>query len=270
MAIMKSKNICKFVPSYTSSPLIPIKFILESDAKCMKNLEPQPFHRMILITQQTGTLILGGHRHLCSTGDILLLFDHETYTFDGEEHFQYMYIDFKGPRSDELFRRFGIHKSNRQFSGFDGLIPFWIESLSRASKENIDLVAESVLLFTFAKFTSESAKFNSCINEIIEITEQDFFNPELSISFIAEQLGYNAKYLSHIFKQKTGLGYTEYLQNFRIKYAISLFENGIDSIKNVALLSGFTDPLYFSTVFKNKIGIPPKQYIKNLYEKLSK
>ncbi|MDD6478723.1 MAG: AraC family transcriptional regulator [Oscillospiraceae bacterium] len=41
----------------------------------------------------------------------------------------------------------------------------------------------------------------------------------------------------------------------------------MDSIKNVALLSGFTDPLYFSTVFKNKTGSSPKTYIKNLFKK---
>ena len=60
-----------------------------------------------------------------------------------------------------------------------------------------------------------------------------------------------------------GVGYTEYLRTYRIKYAVSLFEHGIDSVKNVALLSGFTDPLYFSTVFKKHIGSSPKNYIKN-------
>ena len=46
-----------------------------------------------------------------------------------------------------------------------------------------------------------------------------------------------------------------------IKYAVSLFDHGIDSVKNVALLSGFQDPLYFSSVFKNVIGVSPTQYI---------
>ena len=148
-------------------------------------------------------------------------------------------------------------------------LPAWTESLLRASETTIDLVSESILLYTFSKLNSEYTKSDDCINKIIEITEEDFSDPQLSISFIAEELGYNPKYLSHIFKKKSGIRYTEYLQNFRIKYAISLLENGIDSIKNVALLSGYTDPLYFSTVFKNKIGVSPKTYIKNLYEKLS-
>ena len=218
-------------------------------------------------TRQQGKFNLNGRFYDCFTGDIIIFFENETYFFEGKKDFQYIYIDFKGLRAEELFRRFGINKSRRIFSGFDGLVPMWQESLSRASKQNIDLAAESILLYTFSRFTEGNSKKDNCINEIVEITEEEFSDPQLSISFIAEQLGYNSKYLSHIFKKKTGIGYTEYLQTFRIKYAVSLFEHGIDSIKNVALLSGFTDPLYFSTVFKNKIGISPKNYIKNLSNK---
>ena len=266
---MKSKNICKFVPADMTGQLMPTQFILETNPRAMRHSEPKPVHRIVLITNQSGKLNLNTASYPCSVGNVIILFENETYFFEGEVGFQYMYIDFKGLRSYELFRRFGINESNRIFSGLDGLIPLWMESLSRASKENIDLVSESILLYTFSRLNYEHEKYDTCVNKIIEITEEDFSNPQLSISFIAEELGYNSKYLSHVFKKKSGIGYTEYLQNFRIKYAISLFENGIDSIKNVALLSGYTDPLYFSTVFKNKIGVSPKTYIKNLYEKLS-
>ena len=53
----------------------------------------------------------------------------------------------------------------------------------------------------------------------------------------------------------------------RLKFAVSLFDNGIDSVKNVALLSGFSDPLYFSTTFKKIMGKTPKEYKLNLPEK---
>ena len=92
------------------------------------------------------------------------------------------------------------------------------------------------------------------------MSEEQFVNSELSITKIAEKLGYNSKYLSHHFKEKMGVTYSEYLRSLRIKYAVSLFEHGIDSVKNVALLSGFADPLYFSNVFKKCIGVSPTDY----------
>ncbi len=263
------KNICKFVNSDINSQLVPIRYILESDPEVMrKGLHPKS-NRMVLVVQQQGRFNLGGRFVPCSTGDIIVFFENETYYFEGDEGFKYMYIDFTGLRSAELFRRFGINESNRVLSGFDGLIPLWMESLSRASEKNIDLAAESILLYTFSRFTENGSKKANCINKIIEMTEEEFSDPYLSISTIADALGYNSKYLSHIFKEEMGVGFTEYLRTYRIKYAVSLFEHGIDSIKNVALLSGFTDPLYFSTVFKNHIGVSPKSYIKSFYNKQS-
>ena len=96
------------------------------------------------------------------------------------------------------------------------------------------------------------------------ISEEQLTDSDLSIAKIAENLGYNSKYLSHFFKEKTGITYSEYLRTLRINYAVSLFEHGIDSVKSVALLSGFTDPLYFSTVFKKSIGVSPKDYKRRL------
>jgi len=58
------------------------------------------------------------------------------------------------------------------------------------------------------------------------------------------------------------VGYTEYLRNIRLKYAVSLLNHGIESVKNIAFLSGFSDPLYFSNVFKKAFGMSPKDYRK--------
>ena len=263
---MYPKNICKIVTQDTSGQLIPKQFILESDVQTMRYGSTNPSNRMVLITRKSGKFEIDNNKYGCTAGDVIVFFQNERYRFEGEEGFQYIYIDFDGMRAEELFLKFGINRSNRIFSGFDGLIPLWTESISRASDENIDLAAESMLLYTFSKFTVSTSKTDNWVNRVLEITENEFSDPQLSISSIAARLSYNPKYLSNGFKKKTGMGYTEYLQAVRIKYAVSLFEHGVDSIKNVALLSGFADPLYFSTVFKKKIGVSPRGYVKNLSE----
>jgi two-component system response regulator YesN len=63
------------------------------------------------------------------------------------------------------------------------------------------------------------------------------------------------------------VSYSEYLRSIRFKYSISLFELGLSSVKNVALLSGFTDPLYFSNAFKKEVGISPKEFIQRISQK---
>ena len=68
--------------------------------------------------------------------------------------------------------------------------------------------------------------------------------------------------LSSLFKKSTGLTYSEYLRSIRIRFAVTLFDSGLELVKNVSLLSGFSDPLYFSAVFKKSVGVSPKEYIK--------
>ena len=218
-------------------------------------------HRMILITQGEGTLCFNGTHIEVTRGSLVFGFEGEEFYLSEIRDTTYMYVDFSGTRAGELLRRFNITCNDRAFCGFDGIIPFWEENLSRASDSTIDLTAESMLLHAFSRLNTSGGLRDDLINQVIEITEEEFTDTELSLSTIANELSYNAKYLSHLFKQKTGVNYSEYLRSVRIRYAVSLFDRGLDSIKNVALLSGFTDPLYFSNVFKKTMGYSPKEYI---------
>ncbi|MBO5295154.1 MAG: helix-turn-helix transcriptional regulator, partial [Clostridia bacterium] len=83
----------------------------------------------------------------------------------------------------------------------------------------------------------------------------------------ADELGYDAKYLSSLFKKKKGIAYTQYLRELRIRHAVFLIEEGIVSVKNAALLSGFRDALYFSKVFTSIQGITPKLYIQQVADR---
>ncbi len=258
---MKNKNICKFI-SETTADIFDIQcFVYESDPKTIKEEFRAKGNRTVLIKQGSGSFIIDRHCVCFETGDLIFIFEGETVSAqtDGCE---YMYISYTGSRSEVLFRRFGINKENRRFSGFDGMIPLWHDSLSRASELSIDLTAEGMLLYAFSRISSVSDEQNTLLNRIIQLTEENFSDPNLSVHSVANELNYNAKYISHFFKGKMSMNYSEYLRNLRIKYAISLFDRGIDLVKNVAALSGFSDPLYFSSVFKKTVGISPKEYAK--------
>ena len=140
------------------------------------------------------------------------------------------------------------------------MIPMWRESILRASESSIDLAAESALLYALSRFSSEEREKGDVVNKAVTYINENFTESDLSLAELAEELGYNSKYLSHIFKEKIGMSFSEYLRTVRIKHAVMLFDHGLDSVKNVALLSGFSDPLYFSSVFKNAVGISPKEY----------
>ena len=227
----------------------------------MKTVFHLKTHRMILVIQGHGTFQIDRTRLPFHSGNLFFVFDGESFSLAEGDDVSYTYVDFEGARADELLRRFDITPHSRSYDGFDGLIPLWQESLSRASKETIDLAAESILLYTFSRLFGAESERNGIIGKIVKITEQSFNDPELTLSAIAEELSYHPKYVSHLFKEKMGISYSEYLRSVRLKYATALFDHGIDSVKNVALLSGFSDPMYFSSVFKKEVGRSPKEYI---------
>lgn len=259
---MKDRNICKFVSPYYTNDFDITCFVYESNPDVMKTPSTLKAHALLLFTKGSGTAVNDDMRTLFSSGTLLFCFKGETLYIESETVCEYMYISFDGTRADTLFNRFHIRRETRCFTGLDGLLPLWKESLSRASEETVDLAAESILLYTFSRLFENCNPQNELIDRIVDLTESHFTDSDLTLTTLAEELGYNAKYLSHLFKKRTGTPYSEYLRTLRIRYAVSLLDNGLDSIKNVALLSGFSDPLYFSTVFKQTIGLSPREYLR--------
>ena len=256
---MKNRNICKFISEIDSDKLITHRFIYETNGLREISKSKLQYNRMFLIVKGEAVFSFVGREKILNTGSLAFGFKDEEFYAEGKDC-EYMYIDFSGPRCESLFRRFGIKAENRCFRNFESIAPLWQESLARASKETIDLAAESILLYTFSRLFGSNMKEHSLINKIIAISEERFTDPDLSLALISDELSYNSKYISHLFKEKMGISYSEYLRSLRLKFAVSLFDRGLDSVKNVALLSGFVDPLYFSTVFKKHIGASPKEY----------
>lgn len=261
---MKSSNICKFTFAKDASDLKVPCFVLESDPNAMEKKITLASHYVILVLEGKGSFQFDNIQFSFSTGDLIFGFKDESFNTHINEKCRYMYIRFTGNRADELLERFNITPQTRHFKNFDGIIPLWQDSLAAANESTIDLASESILLYTFSRLFKNVTERDNIITKILKLSEEKFTDPDLSLATLSDELGYNAKYISRIFKEKMNLSYSEYLRNLRIKYAVSLFEHGIDSVKSVALLSGFADPLYFSTVFKKSLGISPSDYKNSL------
>lgn len=259
---MERDNVCKFNP-YRSSDLISLNFIKECNDTQSRAQRAQ-HHAIHLVFDGRGTLVCDGVAHDIEKGTLFFVCEGEEFSIASRDHetLEYCYISFHGRRANELIFRFNIPE-NKVFYGYGDMIPFWEECQSLAEDSNIDILCELVILYALAKL--KPAKKESCdvVLKMIELTQKNFTDPDLSISAIADMLGYNEKYLSALFKKKKKVTYTQYLREQRIKHAMFLIEQGIESVKNVALLSGFRDALYFSKIFTAAVGIPPKDYIKS-------
>jgi len=89
---------------------------------------------------------------------------------------------------------------------------------------------------------------------------QEHLSENLSLSMLSEKFNYNSSYISHIFKQTTGIGISEYITMTRIELANKLLLTTNDSISDIADATGFDTAQYFSYVYKKRTGISPTDY----------
>jgi AraC-like DNA-binding protein len=87
----------------------------------------------------------------------------------------------------------------------------------------------------------------------------------LALSELARTAHMSPFHFSRRFKQSTGFTPMEYLEKFRISRAqeMVLSQPGM-SFKEIANASGFTDPAYFSRIFRKRTGVSPREYRRNL------
>lgn len=88
------------------------------------------------------------------------------------------------------------------------------------------------------------------------------FSRKILIPDIAAHLNISARYLSKIFFHQMNLTILNYINIYRINYAIDLMCNTNLTLTAIAELTGLKDSQHFSKLFKNTIGIPPNQYRK--------
>jgi two-component system, response regulator YesN len=109
--------------------------------------------------------------------------------------------------------------------------------------------------------SNETAKglMPQSIQRIIDYLETNY-NRQISLDDIAENCGCSKYHMSHIFRQHTGTTISCCLLDLRLKKAKELLETTARSIKEISAVTGFSDPNYFSLVFKKNTGISPVQY----------
>ena len=86
----------------------------------------------------------------------------------------------------------------------------------------------------------------------------------ISIEQICEEYYLSRSYIISNFKKYFGVTPHKYLIEEKIKLSTSLLRNPNKTIKEIALGLGFYDVYHFSKTFKQKMGVSPLEFKKNL------
>lgn len=93
-----------------------------------------------------------------------------------------------------------------------------------------------------------------------EYIERRYTDPELSLNEVAAHVNLSASHFSAIFSQETGKTFKEYLIEARIRKAKELLRMTSLRSADIAYQVGYSDPHYFSSVFKKNTGFTPMEF----------
>jgi len=99
------------------------------------------------------------------------------------------------------------------------------------------------------------------LKQIIVFIENNMVDPDLSVLQLSKEVGMSRTTLYHKIISLTGLTPIEYIRKIRLdRAALMLLKSG-KNIAQVAFLTGFASPSYFSRKFKDHFNMLPSDYI---------
>lgn len=265
------QNICKFIPvKHFDNKIDIINFVYETQCIKYEKKRLSAVYSMNLVTEGEGIFEFDNRRYILKKGDIFFVFPSTPYNIISKKSLKYIYISYIGIRSNKIMDTIKITKTSPYFEKHEKLINFWTEALQTAHLGNIEMLSESVLLYTFsiigntAAVKEDKASIPDMSLKIKKYIDENFFDADLSLDLISKKYSYNPKYISTAFKKQMQISFKQYLNTIRIQKACELMTEGLTCIKDIAYMCGFKDQMYFSKVFKKKIGVTPSEHIEFL------
>lgn len=105
-----------------------------------------------------------------------------------------------------------------------------------------------------------SSKEKIAIFKAVEQYIKNNMTEELDLENTAARYNLSVFYFSRVFKDMLGYNFSDYINKVRIDKAKELLKDDTFSIKEICYSVGYSDPNYFSKVFKKYAGLTPSEY----------
>jgi len=210
------------------------------------------------VSQGEGTVYKEDGEYQVHAGEAFLILPGEivTYTADTQNPWHYQWIAFDG-RLSEKFRE--LPTVLRDFPG-----ELMSEICDLSSKGLSEYRAASLLFRLYADLFEKKKRSHHYVRRVQDHIRALYMKP-LYVEEIAEQMNLDRRYLSRLFKEKTGQSIQDFLISVRMEEAQKLLLQGV-SVENTAFLCGYGDTCNFSKMFKRKIGASPLVWRKQMIE----
>lgn len=107
----------------------------------------------------------------------------------------------------------------------------------------------------------KAAKENSLEQRIFDYVENNLDDPDLSLARVAEEFGKSSSYISMVFKQQKEIGYSDYVNQRRIRKATELMLYDQMSIEDACRAVGYVSLTTFRRNFQKFTNRNPREFL---------
>jgi len=262
------KSVCKFISQKNTNPSIEaMRFVYETEARHLPILHSSPIYTLNAVMSGRAVMKCTAGELLLERGCLFVGYPCRDYSFLTADELVVTYVSFHGSGIEEALSDIGISETRPMADGLTEVCSFFDDAVRRTNQLNARHITLAAIHFALAAIADrlgvpEPIKNNeNLFGAVKNYVDGNFNDPKLSLSLLSERYCYSGKYISALIKNNLGTGFSEYLTEKRISFAKSIMNTGLRSVGEVAFASGFSDPLYFSKVFKRKTGMTPTEYM---------
>ena len=146
-------------------------------------------------------------------------------------------------------------------------LEFYFQNPSLVNDDLLELKIKELILLLIQTKNAESIiqllsdLFTPRVVNIKEVVKVHLFS-SLSVEELAKLCNLSLSSFKREFKKIFNDTPSNFINTERLKKAVELLKVSDFTISDIAYVSGFTDPSYFSRLFKNKIGLSPSAFRK--------
>lgn len=188
----------------------------------------------------------------------------QLYRYIKHEQNEAYWIHFSGSEIEPLLQRFGYDFKLKQlgadFYDFEAVVNEMLQYIDKKDYCELCPALFKVLLLRLSDRALNSAADEDHRLLLVRDEMDSSYNEEHPVGFYAEKAGYNERYFIRAFKNEFGLTPRKYINKLRIERAIHMLKETAMSVTTISKTVGFSDPYYFSRLFKQITGKSPSEY----------
>ncbi len=138
-----------------------------------------------------------------------------------------------------------------------GTDPETVALLDNRFGEHLSFKLCEDLALTLCKLFSSESEDTDLATTIEKYIIQNYKDPSMSLNKISDEFQISESYFSHMFKEKTGVNFSSYLENIRMTEAARLIQETDISLNELYFAVGYNNPNSFRRVFKKVFGVTP-------------